>query len=200
MRMALKVGANALLVEDAVLFRRVGRDGLAHVERISGPDGRRQRSSWRRGGLRFDGRACAVIAWPRPAFGNRVLGFRSENSRRAALAASRRELRRDSVWCFHWHSGFTKILLEKVAKELADGYQRIKIKIKRGWDLEIVRKVRDRFPEIHLMGDANSAYSLGDVDLFRALDEFDLMMIEQPLAHDDIVDHAQLQKEIKTAV
>jgi O-succinylbenzoate synthase len=91
-------------------------------------------------------------------------------------------------------------LLEKIERELAAGYQRIKIKIKPGWDLEIVRRVRDRFPEIQLMGDANSAYSLADVDLFKALDEFDLMMIEQPLAHDDIFDHAQLQKQIKTAV
>jgi O-succinylbenzoate synthase len=93
-----------------------------------------------------------------------------------------------------------EVLLEKIEKELADGYQRIKIKIKPGWDLEIVRTVRERFPQIQLMADANSAYSLADVDLFKALDEFDLMMIEQPLAHDDIFDHAQLQKQIRTAV
>ncbi|HEY6046372.1 MAG TPA: o-succinylbenzoate synthase [Pyrinomonadaceae bacterium] len=93
-----------------------------------------------------------------------------------------------------------ELLLEKIEKEVSAGYQRIKIKIKPGWDLEIVRRVRERFPKIHLMGDANSAYSLADVDLFKALDEFDLMMIEQPLAHDDIFDHAQLQKQIRTAV
>lgn len=93
-----------------------------------------------------------------------------------------------------------QLLLEKIERELADGYQRIKIKIKPGWDLEIVRKVRERFPGIRLMGDANSAYSLADVDLFKALDDFDLMMIEQPLAHDDIFDHAELQKQIQTAV
>ena len=91
-------------------------------------------------------------------------------------------------------------LLEKIEKELADGYQRIKIKIKPGWDLDIVRRVRERFPEIGLMGDANSAYTLADVPLFKALDEFKLMMIEQPLAHDDIFDHAELQKQIKTPV
>lgn len=93
-----------------------------------------------------------------------------------------------------------ELLLEKIHKEVTAGYQRIKIKIKPGWDLEIVRTVRDRFPEIQLMGDANSAYSLADMDLFKALDEFNLMMIEQPLAHDDIFDHAQLQKRIRTAV
>src|SRR6266849_58129 len=91
-------------------------------------------------------------------------------------------------------------LLEKIESELADGYQRIKIKIKPGWDLDIVRRVRERFPEILLMGDANSAYTLSDASLFKALDEFDLMMIEQPLAYDDMFDHAELQKQIKTRV
>jgi O-succinylbenzoate synthase len=91
-------------------------------------------------------------------------------------------------------------LLEKIEKELADGYQRIKIKIKPGWDIDIVRRVRERFPEILLMGDANSAYTLADVPLFKALDEFNLMMLEQPLAHDDVFDHAELQKQIRTPV
>jgi len=91
-------------------------------------------------------------------------------------------------------------LLEKIERELAAGYQRIKIKIKPGWDLEVLRKVRQHYPEILLMGDANSAYTLDDVRLFQALDEFNLMMIEQPLAHDDMFDHAELQKQIKTPV
>ena len=91
-------------------------------------------------------------------------------------------------------------LLAKIEKELADGYQRIKIKIKPGWDVDIVRKVRERHPDIRLMGDANSAYALSDINVFKALDEYELMMIEQPLAHDDIFDHAELQKQIKTPV
>ncbi len=91
-------------------------------------------------------------------------------------------------------------LLEKIGKELNAGYQRIKIKIKPGWDLDVVRRVRERYPEILLTVDANSAYTLADVSLFKALDEFDLMMIEQPLAHDDMFDHAELQKQIKTAI
>lgn len=91
-------------------------------------------------------------------------------------------------------------LIDKIAAELAAGYQRIKIKIKPGWDLTVVRKVRERYPEILLMGDANSAYTLNDVKLFQALDDFNLMMIEQPLAHDDMFDHAELQKQIKTPV
>ena len=92
------------------------------------------------------------------------------------------------------------ILLEKIEKELAAGYQRIKIKIKPGWDLNIVEQVRKRFPDIRLMGDANSAYSLADTPLFQALDQFNLMMIEQPLAHNDMFDHAELQKQIRTPI
>jgi O-succinylbenzoate synthase len=91
-------------------------------------------------------------------------------------------------------------LIEKIEKELNAGYQRIKIKIKPGWDLNIVKAVRAKFPNILLMGDANSAYSLRDVQLFKALDEFKLMMLEQPLAFDDMFDHAELQKQIKTPV
>lgn len=91
-------------------------------------------------------------------------------------------------------------LIERIEKELAAGYQRIKIKIKPGWDLKIIEEVRKRFPEILLMGDANSAYTLADVPLFKELDQFGLMMIEQPLAHDDIFDHAELQKQIATSI
>jgi O-succinylbenzoate synthase len=91
-------------------------------------------------------------------------------------------------------------LLEKIESELSSGYQRIKIKIKPGWDVNVVEKVRARFPNIRLMVDANSAYKLSDVALFRDLDRFNLMMIEQPLAHDDIFDHAELQRQISTPV
>ncbi len=93
-----------------------------------------------------------------------------------------------------------EILLEKIRREVDAGYQRIKIKIKPGWDAAIVARVRKEFPEIRLMGDANSAYTLADVDLFRELDRYNLMMLEQPLAHDDIFDHAKLQREIHTPV
>jgi O-succinylbenzoate synthase len=91
-------------------------------------------------------------------------------------------------------------LLEKIRKEVDAGYQRIKIKIKPGWDLKIVERVRKEFPDIRLMGDANSAYKLSDVPLFQQLDRFRLMMLEQPLAHDDIFDHAALQRQIQTPV
>jgi O-succinylbenzoate synthase len=91
-------------------------------------------------------------------------------------------------------------LVEKIEKELAAGYQRIKIKIKPGWDLKIVELVREKFPAIPLTVDANSAYTLADAALFREMDQYKLMMIEQPLAHDDIFDHAELQKQITTPV
>ena len=93
-----------------------------------------------------------------------------------------------------------EILLEKIRKEVNAGYQRIKIKIKPGWDVAIVARVRREFPDISLMGDANSAYTLADVALLKELDRFNLMMLEQPLAHNDIFDHALLQQQLKTPV
>jgi O-succinylbenzoate synthase len=91
-------------------------------------------------------------------------------------------------------------LLEKIEKELADGYQRIKIKIAPGRDVLACEAVRARFPDIRLMVDANSAYRLEDLPLLRQLDRFHLMMIEQPLDWDDIYAHALLQREIETPV
>ena len=89
-------------------------------------------------------------------------------------------------------------LLERVEQYLSLGYQRIKLKIKPGWDLEIVDEVRREYPDILLSVDANSAYTLDDQDHLKKLDDFDLLMIEQPLQNDDLVDHARLQKVIKT--
>ena len=91
-------------------------------------------------------------------------------------------------------------LIEKIDRELRAGYQRIKIKIKPGWDVDVIRRVRARFPGIRLMADANSAYRLEDAPRLRQLDEFLLMMIEQPLAHDDIIDHAALQPQLATPI
>jgi O-succinylbenzoate synthase len=91
-------------------------------------------------------------------------------------------------------------LIEKIETELAAGYQRIKMKIKPGWDVDVVRRVRERFPQVRLMADANSAYSLADASRLKQLDEYYLMMIEQPLAHDDIIDHAALQPRLETPI
>ncbi len=92
------------------------------------------------------------------------------------------------------------LLVEKVEQELGCGYQRIKLKIKPGKDVEFVAAVRERFSEIMLSVDANSAYSLGDADHLRKLDKFELIMIEQPLGWDDIYSHARLQSQIRTAL
>src|SRR6187399_1055609 len=91
-------------------------------------------------------------------------------------------------------------LLAKIRTERDAGYRRIKIKIKPGWDLQVIQEVRKAFPKILLMADANSAYTLADLELFRQLDRYDLMMIEQPLHDEDMVDHAELQKQIQTPI
>ncbi|MBM3807032.1 MAG: o-succinylbenzoate synthase [Acidimicrobiia bacterium] len=91
-------------------------------------------------------------------------------------------------------------LLEKIDRELSAGYQRIKIKIKPGWDIEAVERVRARFGNIPLQVDANAAYSLDDAALLARLDPHDLLLIEQPLDYDDVMDHAVLQARITTPV
>jgi o-succinylbenzoate synthase len=91
-------------------------------------------------------------------------------------------------------------LIEKISGSLAQGYKRIKLKIKPGHDVDMLRKVREAFPDTPIMADANSAYTLEDIELLKQLDELDLLMIEQPLQHNDIIDHAKLQKEIKTPI
>ncbi len=87
-----------------------------------------------------------------------------------------------------------------IKKRLDQGYRRIKLKIKRGWDVELVRGVRATFPDISLMLDANSDYTLADADHLAQLDAFNLLMIEQPLAYYDIYEHGLLQKQIKTPI
>jgi len=91
-------------------------------------------------------------------------------------------------------------LLAKVEKELSAGYQRIKIKIQPGWDIKPVEALRERWPRIRLMVDANSAYTLKDAAHLQQLDRFYLIMIEQPLSWDDIHDHATLQKQLETPI
>jgi o-succinylbenzoate synthase len=91
-------------------------------------------------------------------------------------------------------------LVTKVEEELCSGYQRIKLKIKPGKDIDFVAAVRRKFPDILLSVDANSAYRLEDVEHLKKLDEFDLLMMEQPLNWDDIYTHAKLQALIKTSI
>lgn len=89
-------------------------------------------------------------------------------------------------------------LLSTIEKYLSSGYKRIKVKIKRGTEDAILAPIRTHFPDLPLMADANSAYTLADIERLKSLDQYNLLMIEQPFAADDILDHAKLQKEIKT--
>ena len=91
-------------------------------------------------------------------------------------------------------------LLQKIETELAAGYQRIKIKVKPGWDVEVLEKIRARWPDILLSCDANSAYTLADSEHLKSFDRFKLLMIEQPLWSDDFYFHARLQKQLQTAI
>jgi O-succinylbenzoate synthase len=91
-------------------------------------------------------------------------------------------------------------LLDKIATELAAGYRRIKVKVKPGWDLNVLERIRTRWPDILLSCDANSAYTLDDFDQLKRFDQFRLLMIEQPLWNDDIYFHARLQKQLTTAL
>jgi O-succinylbenzoate synthase len=92
------------------------------------------------------------------------------------------------------------VLMDKIEQELAAGYQRIKLKCKPGWDTKIFEQVRNRWPDIRLSCDANSAYRVVDIDRIVEWDEFDLMMIEQPLWYDDFYFHSMLQKRLDTPI
>jgi len=89
-------------------------------------------------------------------------------------------------------------LIERVRRYVIEGYQRVKIKIQPGWDIEPVAAVRSQFPNVPLMVDANAAYSVSDADIFKELDRFELMMIEQPLATDAIQEAGVLQGQLRT--
>jgi len=91
-------------------------------------------------------------------------------------------------------------LLDKIDTELASGYRRIKVKVKPGWDLNVLERIRSRWPDILLSCDANSAYRIGEVEHLRKFDQFNLLMIEQPLWNDDIYFHARLQKQLRTKI
>jgi len=91
-------------------------------------------------------------------------------------------------------------LIDRVKHYTAAGYQRVKIKIQPGWDIEPVAAIRRELPSLQLMVDANAAYSLNDVEAFRELDKYSLMMIEQPLARDAIAEAGELQKQLRTPI
>jgi O-succinylbenzoate synthase len=91
-------------------------------------------------------------------------------------------------------------LLDEMEKAVQAGFKRVKLKYRPGWEVDVIAAVRDRFPDTVVHVDCNSAYTLDDLSMLRELDQFDLAMVEQPLAHDDLVDHAALQGQIETPV
>jgi O-succinylbenzoate synthase len=95
-------------------------------------------------------------------------------------------------------AGSVDELVRQVAGYVESGYRRVKLKIEPGWDVEPVTAARNAFPETPLSVDANAAYRLTDLSLFEALDALDLMMIEQPLGHEDLVEHAALARRVAT--
>ncbi len=91
-------------------------------------------------------------------------------------------------------------LLKVMTEAQEQGYKRVKLKYRPGWELDMIKQVRDKFPDMPIHIDCNSGYSLDHLPMFRELDKYQLAMIEQPLAHDDLMDHAVLQKELKTPI
>lgn len=92
------------------------------------------------------------------------------------------------------------LLIESVSDAVKQGYKRVKLKCFHGWDLDMIKAVRAKFPDTIIHIDGNSGYTLNDVGLFKALDSYQLSMIEQPLPHDDLIDHATLQRQLKTPI
>lgn len=91
-------------------------------------------------------------------------------------------------------------LMEQIDKLIKNGFPRIKLKYSPGWELEMIAAVRSHFPDVVIHIDCNAAYTLSDMDMFKKLDKYNLAMIEQPLAHDDLIDHAELQSKISTPI
>ncbi|MBM6618055.1 o-succinylbenzoate synthase [Bacillus suaedaesalsae] len=96
--------------------------------------------------------------------------------------------------------GTIEEMTSNIEQHLEEGYKRFKVKIKPGSDFVLLKQLREKFPSLPLMADANSAYTLKDIEMLKALDEFNLMMIEQPLASDDLIDHAELQRQMTTPI
>lgn len=96
--------------------------------------------------------------------------------------------------------GNMESLLKAISRFLNEGYRRIKIKIKPGWDVKPVETIRKTFGDIPLQVDANAAYTLENFDIFKQLDEYDLLMVEQPLHYEDLAEHAELQSKIRTPI
>jgi O-succinylbenzoate synthase len=170
------------VLNDFILPKLVGREA-------DGPEDLLAPVSWIRG-HRMAKAAVEMAGWDLEA-------------RRAGLSLSRLlggERSRVPVGVSVGLQASDEALVEQVGRYVADGYARVKIKIKPGRDVEMLGTVRRRYPDLPIMADANSAYTLADADRLAALDELDLMMIEQPLGYDDFLHHARLQARLRTPI
>jgi O-succinylbenzoate synthase len=170
------------ILKDFLLPGVLGREWAA-IEELTGLYGKLKRNNFAKAGLEM---AC----WD-------LMAQAAGRPLHAMLGGTRREIL----------SGVSLGVEERIEdlfalidQYLAEGYRRIKLKIAPGKDVEVLRQVRERYPDVPLMADANSAYTLADAPRLKELDGLGLMMIEQPLAHDDIVDHAALQAQLETPI
>lgn len=173
------------ILTDFLLPAAVGRDledGRAVLDEVAGVRGHRMAKA-----------AVEMAGWDLEARRRNV-------SLRDLVAGDRTAAERVPVGVSIGLQSSDDALIDRVGGYLDAGYRKIKIKIKPGRDVEMLQAARRAFPDAPFMADANSAYTLDDVDRLRALDELGLMMIEQPLAHDDLADHARLQERLETPV
>jgi O-succinylbenzoate synthase len=170
------------ILTDFILPSIVGRD-------IEGPEEALTPASWIRG-HGMSKAAVEMAAWDMAARADGVSLSKKLGGTRDAV----------SVGVSVGIKPNDEVLHEQVAGFIEDGYARVKIKIKPGRDVEVLAGLRKAFPDVAFMADANSAYTLADVDRLKELDALDLMMIEQPLRYDDLLHHARLQQQIDTPV
>lgn len=141
-------------------------------------------------GNRFARSGMEMAAWD-------LIGRKNGQSLSSLLGGSRKEV---EVGVSLGIENDISKLMNQVEKFVEEGYKRVKLKVAPGWDVEPVKAVREKWPNLPLQVDANSAYTLNDIDHLKKLDEFQLILIEQPLADDDILDHAELAEQINTPV
>lgn len=141
-------------------------------------------------GNRFARSGMEMAAWD-------LIGRKNGQSLSSLLGGSRKEV---EVGVSLGIENDVSKLMNQVEKFVEEGYKRVKLKVAPGWDVEPVKAVREKWPNLPLQVDANSAYTLNDIDHLKKLDEFQLILIEQPLADDDILDHAELTEQINTPV